>query len=315
VDTLGADVVATQSSGTGFTPGFASRLTLDDGRDVFVKAASSADDELHGWPLSDAYREEVRKLSQLPDGIGAPGLLWHHDVQLAGLRWIVMAFEYVDAVPPRRPWQPEQLRLVLDKLATTAPALTRIPMGLDLEPVEKHLMSGFAERMQQIRASTADQTQPMPQSKADRMQPMRETADQGWLDTVEHLCHEGSGLLTGQSIVHMDLRDDNVLIGSAGDVWFVDWNWPVLGAGWIDTICILLSARGDGLDVEAELSRHPLTRGTDPMAINTLLAVLWSFWGTAITQPVPQSSPHLRDHQSWYEEVTRGWLADRLENR
>jgi hypothetical protein len=60
---LGAGVVSAHSTGTGFTPGFASRLVLDDGRSVFVKAASSAYDRAHGWPLSDAYRDEVRKLA------------------------------------------------------------------------------------------------------------------------------------------------------------------------------------------------------------------------------------------------------------
>ncbi|MBA2573517.1 MAG: phosphotransferase [Nocardioidaceae bacterium] len=293
-DTVGAAVVAAQSTGTGFTPGFASRLELDDGRDVFVKAASSADDELHGWPLSDAYRDEVRKLSLLPDGIGAPALLWHHDAEVAGLRWIIVAFEYVEGAPPRRPWQSDQLHLVLDKLAATAPALTRVPAGLHLERADEHLMADFDERMTLLRESTGDSE---------------------WLDTVEQLCRDDSKLLAGESIVHMDLRDDNVLIGPAGDVWFVDWNWPVLGAKWIDLVCLLLSARGDGLDVESMCAGHQLSRDVEPIAIDSLLAVLWSFWGLQITEPVPPGSPHLRDHQTWYEEVTRDWLAERLRNR
>ncbi|MBA2446337.1 MAG: phosphotransferase [Nocardioidaceae bacterium] len=289
--TAGGAVVTAESTGTGFTPGFASRLTLEDGQDVFVKAASSADDAVHGWPLSDAYRDEVRKLSLLPDGIGAPAMLWHRDVEVDGVRWIIVAFEYVEGAPPRRPWRLDQLRLVLDTLAATAPALTRIPAGLELETAEEHLMTDFDERLRLMRDSSNDQR---------------------WLDTVERLCRDGSRLLAGQSIVHMDLRDDNVLIGVTGCVWFVDWNWPVSGADWIDTLCVLLSARGDGLDVEAELAQHPLTREVDPVAIDGLLAALWSFWGVSMTKPVPLSSPHLRDHQTWYAEVTRDWLTERL---
>lgn len=48
---LGAEVVEARSQGSGFTPGFASRLRLADGRRVFVKAT----DDTHAWMI-DAYR-------------------------------------------------------------------------------------------------------------------------------------------------------------------------------------------------------------------------------------------------------------------
>jgi hypothetical protein len=63
---LGSEVISTSSTGIGFTPGFASRLDLADGRHVFVKAASEADDARYGWALSGACREEIRKLRALP---------------------------------------------------------------------------------------------------------------------------------------------------------------------------------------------------------------------------------------------------------
>jgi hypothetical protein len=132
---LGSGVASALSAGTGFTPGFASRLTLDDGASVFVKAASSAYDSVHGWPLSDAYREEVRKLALLPQGIGSPLLLWSEDRLIDGEQWIVVAFEYVDGKPPRRPWRPDQLALVLDKVTAIAPLLTSAPEGLGLDPI------------------------------------------------------------------------------------------------------------------------------------------------------------------------------------
>src|SRR5829696_4290615 len=53
---LGSEVIGTTSTGIGFTPGFASRLDLADGRRVFVKAASDADAARYGWGLSEAYR-------------------------------------------------------------------------------------------------------------------------------------------------------------------------------------------------------------------------------------------------------------------
>lgn len=290
----GAAVVHQESAGTGFTPGFASRLELSDGRRIFVKAASSADDLLHGWPLSDAYREEVRKLTALPDGIGAPRLLWHRDAEVDRLRWIVAGYEYVDATPPRRPWQPSQLRRVLDKLTEVAPALSAVPPGLALESISAEFVDGYADRLAAVWTVTEDPE---------------------WVETVEALCSTAGEHVSGDSIVHMDLRDDNVLLGRDGGVWFVDWNWPVVGAPWVDLVCLLLSARGDGLDVEGVLAEHPLSRDVDANSIDALLAVLWTFWAGAVRQPVPQFSPHLRDHQAWYLGVTEAWLRERLSHR
>jgi len=139
--------------------------------------------------------------------------------------------------------------------------------------------------------------------------------DSEWLRIIEVLCTEAVERTAGASVVHLDLRDDNILIGSDGEVWFVDWNWPAVGAPWIDLICVLLSARGDGLDVEALIAAHPLTREVEPRSIDSLLAILWSFWALARTQPVPTSSPFLRDHQEWYLDVTEAWLRQRLGQR
>jgi hypothetical protein len=58
-----------------------------------------------------------------------------------------------------------------------------------------------------------------------------------------------------------------------------------------------------------------LSRGVDPHAIDVLLALLWSYWGIAKTEAVPPHSPHLRDHQHWYADVTQEWLLERLSNR
>lgn len=286
----GARVTDAWSAGTGFTPGFASRLTLANGHRIFVKAAGDPDDRLHGWQVSDAYREEVRKHRAFGPGMGAPELLWSDDTVLDGERWVMLGLQYVDGRPPRRPWRPRELALVLDTLTAVAPALAQPPAELHLPTVEDDLVHRVEQRLQQI---------------SDLAGPNE------WLDTVARLCAE-SALIAGDSMVHLDLRDDNVLVTDAGQVWFVDWNFPVIGARWIDLVCILLSAHGDGLDADAVLARHPLTRDVDPHAVDVLLAVLWSHWGRARTDPVPTRSPHLRDHQTWYAEVTQDWLLARL---
>ncbi len=289
----GAPVLGSWSAGTGFTPGFASRLDLADGRRVFVKAASTADDRINGWPLSGAYRDEARKLTALPPGIGAPRLLWHRDVEMDGLRWIVLGLEYVDGAPPRRPWRRDELRLVLDKLAATASALSDVPAGLQIARVEDELLGGLERRLIQIRG----------------------LGDRDWARLIEGLSQGAAEVVRGLGIVHLDLRDDNILIDGTGHVWFVDWNWPALGAPWIDLVCLLISVNGDGLDADAYLAEHPLTRDVDPRAVDCLLAALWSHWAVGRHQDVPIKSPHLRTHQAWYADATKTWLTTRRPSR
>jgi Ser/Thr protein kinase RdoA (MazF antagonist) len=290
---LGSEVMSTASTGIGFTPGFASRLDLADGRRVFVKAASVVDDARYGWRLSEAYREEIRKLRALPSDLPAPALLWTVDDDIAGVRWVILCFEYADGAPPRRPWRPDELCLVIDALAQLAPLVARAPDGLEL--------SHFAEQFRDIEAWVA--------------KVIERDGFSRWLDEIAMLARESMTRCAGTAVVHMDLRDDNLLIGRGGKVWICDWNWPLLGASWLDLVCLLISVAGDGLDADAVLATHPLTRDVEPRSIDACLATLWLFFTTSMELPVPAHSPHLRDHQVWYAEATEDWLHDRLSRR
>ena len=112
--------------------------------------------------------------------------------------------------------------------------------------------------------------------------------------------------------MHTDARDDNFLVlAPDGRAMLCDWNWPTVGAAWIDTICLLIAAHGDGVDVESILPTRRLTRAVEPASIDALLALLCGYFLDRRMQPTPNSSPHLRTHQSWYAEVTWDWLARR----
>ena len=89
---VGSEVVRAMSVGTGFTAGFASRLELADGQQVFVKAASAADDRLHGWDISAAYRVEARNLAALSPDCGVIPLLWTLEPHDGQDDWIVLGF-------------------------------------------------------------------------------------------------------------------------------------------------------------------------------------------------------------------------------
>lgn len=286
---VGSEVVRAMSVGTGFTAGFASRLELADGQQVFVKAASAADDRLHGWDISAAYRVEARNLAALSPDCGVIPLLWTLEPHDGQDDWIVLGFPYVAGHPPRRPWRPDELRLVTDRLAEVAPTLATAPPELALEPFV---------------ASPAEY-----QPWIDRVR--ERDGESTWLRELTTLAREFETWCLGSSVAHLDLRDDNLIIGDDGRVWICDWNWPMLAAPWLDLVTVLLAPFGDGLDVDAVLTEHPLTRDLDGRAVDAWLANLWFYFTTRMEDEVPHSSPHLRDHQAWYADVTEDWLAGR----
>jgi hypothetical protein len=116
-------VVEATSIGSGFTPGFASRLLLADGRRVFVKAA----DEQTRGPFAASYRAEAAKLGALPPEVPAPRLHWVHDAD----GWVVLGIEDVCGGQPERPWTAGALGSVLDALEESARALTPAPSGVE----------------------------------------------------------------------------------------------------------------------------------------------------------------------------------------
>jgi hypothetical protein len=109
----------------------------------------------------------------------------------------------------------------------------------------------------------------------------------------------------------MDVRDDNVLVRPDGTAVLCDWNWPIRGASWIDSLIALIGPRGDGLDVEQVLSERPLTRDVPRDDIDVVLALVTGYFYKVCDDPVPATSPHIRDHQRWQGDVVWQWLCER----
>ncbi len=115
----------------------------------------------------------------------------------------------------------------------------------------------------------------------------------------------------GETLVHTDLRDDNALLTTDGRALFCDWNWPVVGAPWLDSVILLISPRGDGLDVERVIAERRLLRDVPADHVDRFLALLAGYLLSQAGQPVPPSSPHLRDAQRWQGEAVWDWLCER----
>ncbi|MBA2531750.1 MAG: phosphotransferase [Nocardioidaceae bacterium] len=278
---LGNSVTGAVSQRSGYTPGFASRLTLADGSRAFVKAADGA---TRGH-FADTYREEIRKLQALPAGIPAPLLRWSWDAD----GWVVLCLDDIAGSPPQRPWLGSELRAAVDTVTAMSRLLTPAPDGLQL-PTWREELGGFPAYW-------------------ERFDPQGEVAEHG--EEIRELAQSGLIVGGGDTLVHCDLRDDNLIVDDAGKMWVCDWNWPVLGAEWVDLLTLLISARGDGHDVDALLVANPLTCDVPSSDVDRVLALLAVYFLGAKEGETPATSPWLRVHQRWYANVTWSWLAER----
>lgn len=281
----GAEVVGAVSQTSGFTPGFASVLTCADGTRHFVKAASVKAQAM----FAESYREEARKLMALPEGVPAPRLRWSHLPERGTDDWVVLGIEHVEGRLPRRPWVAEELDAVLGTLEHMADLLTPAPEGLDLATfTEEH--GSFADLWERVGE--------LPGHEGHRAEAVALARD--------HAQHT-----EGDTVVHVDVRSDNVLLGSAGEVWVCDWNWPARGAAWLDSVMLLWEPHGDGLDVERIVRERGLLREVPGEAIDSVLALMSGYFLHSAAQPVPAVSPYVRQIQRWQGEACWSWLAQR----
>lgn len=278
-DRFGSTVVEARSAGAGYTPGLASVLVGANGRTMFLKAASKKAQR----PFAAAYAEEARNLRCLPSGLPVPRLLWSHEDDL----WVVLALEHLEGVNPTRPWGGADLDRCLDTLQLLAQTLTPPPLAA------RTFAEDFADMV-------------------DCWDHVRATAP-GWphLEEAAALAADLDRATAGNTLVHTDARDDNFLLPASGRAFLCDWNFPVRGAAWIDTVSLLITASGDGVDADALLATRALTRNVAAADIDSVLALFCGYFLERRDQPAPYSSPYLRQHQDWCAEAAWAWLARR----
>jgi hypothetical protein len=283
---IAGPVVAAQNCAGGFSPGFASRLTLADGCRVFVKAM-----DVDEWPEEAiSHRAEATVAAALPDSVPAPRFLGCDDDG----QWVILAFDCIDGAEPAQPWDPADLDRVVAAAGQLSQALTPSPIAL---PRDHPRLGGWAGL-----ASDPARCRLLP-------------AHFSW--AAEHLSQliklEEEGLLAahGSSLVHFDLYPHNILL-TPERVLFVDWPHARLCAPYIDLLTLLSSAAGDGFDPEPILGAHSLTAGIEPHTIDAVLAAHAGFCvGGALYPASPGLEPIIEAKLS----LSRGpieWLQRRL---
>ncbi|WP_432572388.1 phosphotransferase family protein [Kineococcus sp. SYSU DK005] len=279
-DVLGSPVVRAESQAGGFSPGSADRVLTAAGRRAFVKAVGAAQNP-HSPVL---HRREARVSAALPPSLPVPRLLGVFDDGA----WVALVLEEVDGHQPPLPWRAGDVDAVLGALAALAAGATPCPVP-GLPAAADELREDFAgfERLAADGVPLAG------------------------LDELRALARRGLDALDGDTLAHVDLRADNVLLTAGGAV-LVDWPHACRGPAWLDALVLLVEVeRHGGHDADALLARAPTARGVDPDVLTAVLAGFAAFFLDSARRPAPPGLPTVREFQRVQGEALLAWVRRR----
>lgn len=249
-------------------------------RSVFVKAV----DADHNPRGADFYRREAEFAARLASLPSVPTPLDAGELTTAqGVDWVLLLFDALPGEPPPHPWRPEHLVRTLDAWVEVREALTTID---DLP--NRGMLAGLFDGWRQLAEDPDSPWHQFAGAWAER--------EVGLLDRIESE--------TDRIAAHLDLRADNILIGT-DQVWFVDWAHPSVAAPWVDPallFCDVISSGADsgdggGIDVVSLWRDHPACRGGSVQDLIDTVSCYAAFMITHGSRPADSAVPHGRAWQ------------------
>jgi len=280
-DVLGSPVVAATTQIGGFSPGVAARLRCGNGSRAFVKAVSSqANPDSPGL-----HRREIEVLRLLPAELPVPRLIASYDED----PWVVLVVEDVEGRQPTLPWRDAELDQMLELTRTVC-----AQSGAGLRSATEHVTRWHGWQ---------------------RLAELADPALDGWprrhLDQLVGLEAAAEGAATGEHLVHLDIRADNVLLGD--QAWLVDWPWAAAGPRWLDVVTSApaVTMQG-GPPPEDYLRRFGLATAADDNAITATVAAFAGMLTWLASLPPPPGLPTVRAFQAAQADIATAWLQQRL---
>jgi Phosphotransferase enzyme family len=286
---LGDRVAEAAGQQGGFSPGTADRIRTVSGGRAFIKAVNGQLNE-HSPAI---HRKEAAITGALASTVPAPTLIGTFDDG----DWIALVLEDIEGRHPHIPWRHSELTIVLDTLLKLA--RTPVPSALEHLPTLEHELTDAFKGWGRLRVDPP------------------ETCD-SWvlknLDTLNQLAESGLEDLAGDSLVHLDIRADNILITPDNVAVLVDWPWACIGCAWIDALSALVNVLvfDPVFDVESVLQSHEVFASATAESIDRVLSGLGAYFTDAARQPPPSGLPSVRSFQKQQSEAVVRWLRHRL---
>jgi hypothetical protein len=260
----------------GCTPNLRWSVDLEDGSSVFVKAAVNTDTA--AW-----LRAEYRVYSQVQASF-LPRLLGWHD---AGDEFPILILENLEGAYWPPPWTKESIAVVCTALEQIA-ALQPLPNLPTLSESLKDLPGWF---------SVAQNPQPFLSLQL---------CSATWLERAlpTLTAAEREVVLDGNSLVHCDLRSDNLCLRGESAV-LIDWNHACIGNAQLDLMSWLPSLHADGGPEPEEVVGHG--RGASEFA-----AYFSGYWAACAGMPPIANAPRVRPLQLQQLKVALPWAVRAL---
>lgn len=212
---VGGPIVVARSMSGGYSPGIAARVETASGQRAFVKAASSRPNAI----TPAIHRREILVASHMPqDGtLPVPRLLWSLDEghpREGTDPWVVLVYEAIAGHEPAQPW-------VTTELDRVTAALNDLSAKLTPSPVDAALI-GTAADWGPIRTNLWRFRAEDPPAALDPWSRRN-------LDRLSELSDGAVEAVSGDTLLHFDLRADNMLL-TDDRVSIVDWPHARAGA-------------------------------------------------------------------------------------
>lgn len=279
------------STAGGYASGVAGLLTAS-GNMFFVKAVPLDS------PSSADYITEARVARALASSVPTPRLL--HEGSADG--WVLLVFDVAMGQTPDEPWPRDQLLTVMKMLDGLSPRLTPSPVW-DLPTVADRMRGRCTTWSRLLETGSFGQL-----SEGDLSEWEREH-----LPRLAHLEQSWENLVVGETLLHFDLRHDNLKIDDHGRICILDWGRACKGPDWVDVVCLLLESDAGSTDLQGLFGQSARAAAADPLAVDAFLTVLASYWRHAatLTHRVPAELKHRREFSS---QSTLQWLQQRWHN-
>ncbi|MEV6906661.1 hypothetical protein [Amycolatopsis sp. NPDC051071] len=227
------------------------------------------------------HRHEADIAPYLPPVV-TPRLLWRVEVR----GWLMLGFHHITGRHADLSPGSEDLPLVVEAVSTLA---------RELADFAAPAVPALSEKMAWLAGWRRLRHQPpagLDQWSRDR------------LDLLVELEAEGIESAAGNSLIHSDLHQLNILVGG-GRAWVIDWAWSRTGAGWIDAAQLVVRLIDQGHDPEtaehwaATTFAWPTASAEALTAFSVALLGMWTYLHH--TDPLPMRAALVTAARRWAE--------------